>query len=139
MSKCITKVATVKELQANKQELKRVLKDFDLILVDSGLNLIKSAKELGGGVSGFLKKKKVPFPVKISGQNYSVGEIEKNIKEAIEQCTHCLVSGGKEFLIQISKTESLATKESVKNIIQGGELMIISKLLIKNLFPDLRL
>lgn len=55
----------------NKNKLKQSLNEFDVILIDSRINLAKAAKELGGGAAVLMRKRKFPFPVKLSGLNYS--------------------------------------------------------------------
>lgn len=102
----------------NKNEIKRALNDYDLILIDSRVSIQKAAKELGVGMNILMRKKQFPFPVKIHGQNYSAKKISDNIKEATVRCTHALIGGGKEFSFKIAKTES-DIKESVKNVIHG--------------------
>lgn len=101
----------------NKNEIKKALNDFDLILIDSRVSVQKAAKELGVGMNILMRKKLFPFPVKIHGANYTAKKIADNIKEACEGCTHALIGGGKEFSFKIAKTESLDVKESVKNVI----------------------
>jgi len=66
-----------------------------------------------------MRKRKVPFPVRVNGQNFTPADFEKKINEAIEGCTHMLVSGGKDFSFGVSKTESLSVKEGVKNVINA--------------------
>ena len=51
--------------------MKQALNDFDSILIDSRINLAKAAKELGGGQSVLMRKRKFPFPVKLHGLNYT--------------------------------------------------------------------
>ena len=60
----------------NKNMLKQSIDEFDLILIDARINLQKASKELGMGMKIFQRKKKFPFPVKISGTNN--GKLLKN-------------------------------------------------------------
>jgi len=52
LSRTIDQICTVKEFHEgnNKNTLKKSLNEFDLILVDQRLSLMKVAKELGGGM-----------------------------------------------------------------------------------------
>ena len=90
-----------------------------MILVDQRINLIKAAKELGGGMQVFMRKRRVPFPVKVSGQDFTQKQLESSIKHSVEECTHLLISGGREFTFGCSKTESFSTKEGVKNTLHA--------------------
>ena len=62
-----------------------------------------------------MRKHKFPFPVKLHGLNYSDKHILDNVSEAIRG-SHLLLGGGKDFSCQCATTESLSTKESVKNV-----------------------
>jgi len=66
-----------------------------------------------------MRKKKFLFPVKIHGEGISTRRIEENIREIVENGTHALIGGGKEFIIPVAKTESFEVKQSVKNVMQG--------------------
>jgi hypothetical protein len=93
--------------------LKGALNEYDLLLIDSRLNIQRAAKDLGGGMQILMRKKKFPFPVKIHGSNFI-----KNIKESIKG-SHFLLGGGKDFTCQCARTESLSVKDSVKNVMQS--------------------
>ena len=80
--------------------------------------MTKAAKQLGGGSKVLMRKTKFPFPVKLSGANYTPKQMLDNVREAILG-THLLLGGGKDFIIQCSTTESLSIKESVKNVMQS--------------------
>ena len=87
-------------------------------MIDSRINLAKAAKELGGGHSILMRKKKFPFPVKLHGLNYSNKTILENVSEAVKG-SHVLLGGGKEFCCQAATTESLSVKDSVKNVVRA--------------------
>ena len=72
----------------------------------------RCAKELGGGMQVLMRKRKFAFPVKISGEKFI-----DNIKDAILDCSHVLIGGSKEFMLPVSSTKSLSTKEGVKNVL----------------------
>ena len=112
-------MCTIKEFQEyNKNKLKHALNEYDLLLMDSRLNIQKAAKQLGGGMQTLMRKKKFPFPVKIHGSN-----MIKNLKNVI-QGTHFLLGGGKEFTCLCATTESLTIKDSVKNVMQTALKMV---------------
>jgi hypothetical protein len=54
-------------MTVNKNQLKSALNSYDVILIDSRINLQKAAKILGGGINVFMRKRKFPFPVKLHG------------------------------------------------------------------------
>ena len=66
-----------------------------------------------------MRKKKVPWPVKISGEHFTIKAFEDSIKSSITNCTHMLITGGKDFTFLVGKTESITTKENVKNVINS--------------------
>ena len=119
----IQRVCTIKEVQqevgSKKNVLKKYLNGFDFILIDARINIVKAAKELGGGMHVLMRKRQFPFPVKLSGQNIGQTDIIKNIQSLIVDSAHLLVSGGKDFTLACASTDALTTKESVKNIMQS--------------------
>lgn len=123
LSQAITRLATVAEIQdemaAKKKNLKKFLQDFDLVLIDQRINLLKAAKELGGGMHLVMRKRKFPFPVKLSGKEFGVRDVEKSIEQTIESSSYMLLGGGKEFSFPIARTEDLSIKDGVKNVMQG--------------------
>ena len=102
----------------NKNSVKRYLAHFDYIFVDSKLNLLKLAKELGIGVKDFMRKKKFPFPVKLSGAELTPAKAVQNVEESLNGKTHFLLEGGKRFVVECGRTESLTVKENVQNCIR---------------------
>lgn len=120
LTQTLTQIATISEFKEfNKNKLKQKLNDFDLVLVDQRINLMKASKELGGAVNLFMRKKKTPWPLKVAGDKFTTLQFEESVKQAINGCTHALVSEGQEFTISIGKTESMTTKMTVKNAIQA--------------------
>lgn len=99
-------------LGLNKNTLKQRLNEYDLVLLDSRLNLQKCAKELGGGMSIFMRKRHFAFPVKIHDS-----KMIENIKDTVLFSSHVLIGGSKEFTLPVSKIGQ--TKEGIKNTMQA--------------------
>ena len=98
----------------NKNHLKKMLNQFDFILIDKRLSLVKSARELGGGMQVLMRKRKFPFPVKVN--NLSCKELITSLSTPISSSTHFLLSGGKEFSLECTNTD-MPTKDAVKNVL----------------------
>ena len=106
-------------MAAKKKNLKKFLNDFDLLLIDQRINLVRAAKELGGGMHLVMRKRKFPFPVKLSGPEWAPKDVEASVEQTIASSTYMLLGGGKEFTFPIARTEDLSVKEGVKNVMQG--------------------
>jgi hypothetical protein len=104
--------------------IKHCIDEYDLILIDARINIQKACKELGSGMKIFQRKRKFPFPVNLSGTNNKLlksSDLKHNIECLIENSSHLLIQGGKDFTYPCSliSEESLSTKEAVKNVMQS--------------------
>lgn len=81
--------------------------------------MIKAAKELGGGMQVLFRKKKVPWPIKVHGDQFTELQFEQSVKTGITKCSHALVTGGSEFILSVGKTESLRADQNIDNIVSG--------------------
>ena len=108
----VKKVCTVRELHEeieknnnnffNKNLLKKQLNSYDFILIDQRLNLVKAAKDLGGGMQILMRKRRFPFPVKLEG--LSPKQLISSLSTPITSSAHLLLSGGKEFHLECATT-----------------------------------